>query len=133
MAGLVIRYHYVGKDHKIARAVFEGVAANTFWKDMLDPVPNAIIACDEGKVVAWTRYELAWPSGCDRGRCILWACGTWVEPNYRGLGLSHVLWGKLMKRYRPARVNLRTISIGGRVLSAALVRWFPKVTFEVAA
>lgn len=128
----MIRYHYVGKDHKVSLAVFEGVAAK-FWKDILAPVPNALIACDEGKIIGWTRYELEYSCTCKRKGGIFWAEGTWVDPAYRGEGISHALWGRLMRRYKPVRVNLRTISIEGRILSSALVRWFPQITFEVAA
>ncbi len=133
----MITYRIVGPRHKIPRAIFSGLA-KTFWADMLDPVPRAIVAFDDGEIVGWVRYEITGPRasveyGLGDQKVVLWAAGTWVEPEYRGQGISHVMWGKLMQRYQPTYVKIRTITLGGRILSAALVRWFPEVSFEIAA
>ena len=133
----MITYRIVGKRHKIPRAIFTG-AAKDFWDEVLDPVPRAIVAFDDGEIVGWVRYEITGPRaseayGIPDQDLVLWAAGTWVEPEYRGKGISHAMWGKLMQRYYPTYVKIRTITMGGRLLSAALVRWFPDVSFEVLA
>lgn len=114
----MIRYRYVGPDHSVTRG-----------KDLPFPVPlgkckRAIVAFDEGVIVGWLRYEIT--EGPK-----LWACGTWVDPPYRGEGVAHTLWGKVMQFHRPQRVVVRTISTAGRILVGALVRWFSAVEFEV--
>ncbi len=128
----MITYRTHGRRCKIPRAVFSGPAED-FWDGVLDPVPWALVAYDDGEIIAWTRYEITTEEIDGEDVRVLWAAGTWVEPEYRGLGISHLLWGRLMQQWEPDRVNIRTITLGGRILSAALVRWFPDVTFEVAA
>ncbi len=133
----MITYRIVGPRHKIPRAIFTGQAKD-FWDEVLDPVPRAICAFDDGEIVGWVRYEItdadeSEAHGIPDQEKVLWAAGTWVEPEYRGLGISHEMWGRLMTRYDPTYVKIRTITLGGRILSAALVRWFPEVSFEVLA
>jgi hypothetical protein len=127
----IIHYLHVGKKHAIARASFnrDGEAA-AFWRSKLDPANHAYIATVDRGIVGWLRYDLEGREGC----CLkFWAMGTWVDTEHRDFGVAHELWRRVMRRYKPRRVIVTTITDDGRKFVAALVRWFPGVDFEVLA
>ncbi len=128
MSGLstpALTYRHVSAKHPIARAQLKDPAAS-FFKGMLDPCPHAVVAYDDGEPVAWVRYLMG------RGGHTVYAAGTWVDEHYRDFGVAQTLWGRVFtKRPTIKRVVIRTISTGGRVLVGSMVRWFPKLSFEV--
>lgn len=119
-----MRYRYVDKEHGVCTTEDLGSElAEEFFGELLDPCTGALVAKDGKALAGWLRFEL------EDG--VLYPAGTWVEPQYRGLGIAQALWGSAMKRFKPRRVQVRTVSIEGRRLVGSLVSWFPKVEFEV--
>ncbi len=91
----------------------------------LDPVPCALVCWHARAPAAWLRFERS------RSTDTLWAAGTWVEPFARGQGLGFELWRRVLARYEPRKVIVRTVSPGGRALVAKLVGAYEDIAFEV--
>ncbi len=119
----MIHYRYVPPHHGIPQATHATVRA--FGVAELGSVEHALVAYDhEGEVAGWLRYEIS-------RKGWLYAAGTWVAPEHRGTGISHELWGRVMRRYDPDRVVVTTASVEGRSLVSAVVKWFPDTEFDV--
>lgn len=137
-----IKFRHLGPNHYLAqwRKDDERIppAARAFFEGLLSPCDYVAAAFDDG-VIGFLRYSVAER----RNKVMLYAAGTWVEPEYRGgrvpgrLGeqvhLARALWARVMKKHDPDIVIVRTISREGRGFVASLVKWYPHVTFQVSA
>ena len=66
------------------------IGAKRFWNNYsLDCCDGAYGAFDNGKLIGFVRFE-----SYDQ---TYYACGTYVEPNYRRKGIGKILWNKLVK------------------------------------
>jgi len=115
--------YHVGPGHAVCRGEFEGDAED-FGEQWL-PEGTCDGAFITRPLVAWLRYY--WYP--DERKML--ASGTWVEHEHRGKGLAYALWGRAMKTLKPSRVIITTVSPGGRHLVGSIVRWFPKVQFDI--
>jgi ribosomal protein S18 acetylase RimI-like enzyme len=82
----------------------------------------------DGVCRGFFRFELEdeqnWPS--------LFACGTWVDPAFRGRGLASELWRRALKRFKPMQVQVNVASIEGSGLVEAVRREFDDISFDVS-
>lgn len=117
-----MRHRTVGPEHDVPKALFEGEAKGDF--PSLDPVQYAVLREDAGRLVGFLRFEFD-------SRGTLCAAGTWVASSERGKAAAKQMWRYLLRRCRPRRVWVRTVTPGGRALVAGLVRDFPKVQWVV--
>lgn len=83
---------------------------------------DAVLAFSKGKLVG------AFRAGQLEGG-LLWAGGTWVAKEYRGAGLAMRMWQRMLRETKPTRVNVTTITRGGKRLVAALKRKYPRITW----
>jgi len=123
-----MKTYAVGPEHPISRAEFEG-EDEKFFAGMLPSggADGSIIAKDDGEVVGWLRFY--W----DGRRKRFVASGTWVEPEYRSKRVAQALWARAMRTLKPKTVSVTTVTKEGRHLVGSIVRWFPRVNFEVRA
>jgi GNAT superfamily N-acetyltransferase len=121
-----IRIYLKGPQHPIARGEVDG-DADEFVDEFLPlgASDGVFIAQAGSKILGWLRYY--WYPGEKR----MLASGTWVEPEHRGNGVAHALWGRAMKSLKPKRVTITTVSKEGRHLVGSIVRWFYDVEFDV--
>lgn len=120
-----VRYHFVGPEDPLCTTEDLGSAeAEEFFEEIaLVQCGGAVVARSGQAILGWLRFEF------EKG--VLYPGGTWVESPYRGLGIAQTLWGKTIKRLRPKRITVRTITREGRRLVGSAVSWFPNVEFEV--
>lgn len=85
--------------------------------DENEPWTEALVAVDELGVAAVLRY--------DKTDAELLAGGTWVRLDRRGQGLAGTLWRSALRGV--TRVQVTTVSAGGRGLVRRLKAQFPKV------
>jgi hypothetical protein len=138
----VIRFRFLGMAHYLA-AWKRGdprisPAARAFFAGLLTPCDDVVAAFDEG-VIGFLRFSTA----LKRNKVILYAAGTWVEPEYRGgrvpgkagehVHIARALWARAMRKHDPDVVIVRTVSAEGRGFVGSLVKWYSHVAFEVTA
>lgn len=127
-----MRTYLVGPAHSVTKGEFDGDADEFFSRHCTDATADgAVVAMVAGKTVGWLRYYLV--SQGPQQRPWLQAAGTWVEPECRSQRVAQALWARAMKHIKPTRVIVTTVSPEGRHLVGSIVRWFPRVTFEVRA
>lgn len=90
------------------------------------PAQFTVLATEgpRNRLVGFFRYEF---DQCGTLR----AAGTWVAREARGKGLAAGLWIHVLKRARPRRVWVKTVSVGGRALATALARRFPSIRWTI--
>ena len=112
----------VGPDHPITL----GNLPAKVRKDLTLATPSqfTVLAEENRRLVAFFRYEF------DR-RGVLCAAGTWVGREARGKGLAADMWRYVLKRARPRKVWVKTVSEGGRGLVSSLVKEFPRIHWTV--
>lgn len=123
---MIIRF--VGPDHDVSKQKLHG-AARRFFKDVLPKGTSdgAVIARANRQTVGWLRYT--W----DARHRTLSALGTWCEPEYRGGRVAEAVWKRAMRTFCPKRVEVTTVTRGGRRLMTSIARTFANVTFEIKA
>lgn len=121
-----MRIYHAGPQHPIARGEVDGDADEFVDEFLADGASDGVfIAKAAGHVLGWLRYY--WYPDEKR----LQAAGTWVEPEHRCKGVAQAVWGKAMRAYAPKRVTITTVTKEGRHLVGSIVRWFPRVEFDV--
>lgn len=112
----------VGSDHPITLGNLPAKVRKSLT--LANPAQFTVLAEDGKRLVGFFRYEFD-------AKGALCAAGTWVSPEERKRGLAAALWRHVLKRVRPRRVWVKTVSVGGRALVSALVREFPRVRWTV--
>lgn len=75
---------------------------------------QAIVAIHKGtgQVVGFFRYD----ADAARGAKRIYACGTWVAKDHRGVGLGVSMWLKALRLHAAARVEVSVVSPSGKAL-----------------
>lgn len=116
-------YRYVKLPHKICQGAVGLEILKEFGID-LPPCPQAIVAHRNGKMIGFARFEMI-------GKHI-WGGGVWTAPAERRLNLASQLWHKILKRYRPEMVTIRTVTPAGRGWVGNLIKnEDPRITWHV--
>lgn len=104
------------------------IAARAHWKKwQLGGVDKAVTVYHEGALTGFFRFHLI---DSVPGR-VLQACGTWVSPEWRGLGTAADMWRAALNRYRPTAVRVTVTSRGGKRLVRKLQLDYPHIHFKV--
>ncbi len=78
---------------------------------------HAVTAYAEGVLIGWFRFTIR--------RGTLHAQGTWVAKSHRRQGIGKALWRHALRRTKPRRVEVLTVSRGGTALLSSLRRDLP--------
>ena len=116
-----MRFRYVPRKHAIPA-----------WRNPpgVGEFPPTMRACTHAIVLTHGRgthaYFRFWYS-----RGVLYAGGTWVHEDMRGCGTARELWRRVLDRFEPRRVEVRTISEAGRALIASVVKDNPGIEWSI--
>lgn len=89
------------------------IGAKRFWnKYDFNSCSGAYGAFENGKLIGFVRFS---KSAYDN---TMYACGTYIEPNYRRKGIAKILWSKFVKLAKREEkcIEVCTASRGGRAL-----------------
>lgn len=113
-------------EHKVECLKGLGPSVVAFVEGLAEETSSHVaIARDGKKTVGFFRFTIR--------RGTLWAQGTWVRKSYRKKGLALSMWDVAMKRFKPKRVDVVTVSRGGKVLVERVKRGNPGVKFAIDA
>lgn len=110
---MTIRYRYVKPPHYICAEKLPNDIHHVL-RGAMSKCPTALIACENGTLIGFLRFELD-----DK---YFWAQGTWVRPECRTAGVAAAMWRKVLAYTKPNRVTVCTISKGGRRLIGNVIR-----------
>jgi hypothetical protein len=98
-----------------------------FFKNWLTPSGDAtgVTVVTKGTlIIAFFRWE-----NYDRKK--LWALGTWVQPEFRHLGLAQWMWDITLKRIKPQKVHVTAVTPKGYKLAKHLKKQFPAYKWSI--
>lgn len=84
---------------------------------------SALLAFDNKEFIGFLRYDY------DQIERMLYGAGTYITADFRKQGLGFQMWSKVIKRYRPEKIQILTTSKAAEHLVGKLKRSFPKVYF----
>jgi len=90
----------------------------------LAPTDRAVVAYQGRKIVGWFRY---YDDYWEDSRGWFLAAGTWVHPDCRGQGIGVRLWKRFVKEEKSRRIGVVAVSEGGRGLTEAIRRLYPRI------
>lgn len=116
---------FVNKDHSICLGKFTGAEAGFFRHHPPGKVSDAALILHHGDTGtrSFLRYEMTGE--------IMHPAGTYVWSGARGEGVAMRLWQAAIRREHPKRVEVRTVTKGGRALVCAVAKLYPKIEFEI--
>ena len=76
----------------------------------------------DDQIIAFLRYDIS--------NDTFYALGTYVLPNYRGLGLCKELWRRALLHVKPKTVKVNMTSRGAGKLIRSLKKKYPKIDFK---
>lgn len=116
-------YRYVKLPHYICKGEVAPEVLADFGVE-LPSCPQALVAYKDGQVAAFARFELTHKH--------LWGGGIWVQPDLRRCQYGSYLWEKILTRYKPEKVTIRTVTLAGRRWVGQLIQDSdPSITWSI--
>lgn len=109
---------------------FLSLDAQRFWREQIagsGDVNGCVTVSDDQKMVGFFRYSV------DRyhAETVVWAVGTWVEPERRRQNLAYQMWESMLLRERPTVVHVHCTSEEGYSLCKRLESSFHWIAWSI--
>jgi GNAT superfamily N-acetyltransferase len=98
-----------------------------FFKSWLMPSGEAAgvaVVTNNDSIVGFLRIDDSNPKK-------MWALGTWVHPDCRGLGLSKWMWDKVLKTVKPVKIHVTGVTAKGFHLAKTLKKDHPEYKWDL--
>ena len=121
----MVRLRLVGSDHAVCRFIKQHDTAKTMrlppgafrfrrYYGLQWEAAGAVVATDSGRLIGFFRFDRRPNSS------ILQAIGTWVDPEYRRIGLARRMWRRAVHHTKVSRITVYTATRAGSALVRAL-------------